>query len=222
LGELTDRQRGALLMRELGGLQFTEVADALGTSVSAVKQSVYEARCSLQTMQEGRTMDCEVVQRTLSDGDRRMLRGLRMRGHLRACAGCRDFDVALHQRPAQLTALSPLLPLAAAATMLHGLLGSGSSGGGGGLAAGLAGTAKATTGLSLAAKAAAITAISATLGGGAVYTATELASAKPKHSTPRTDTVGAIHTPHGVPRQGIRTRWRVDGGVIDVSSGSAR
>jgi RNA polymerase sigma factor (sigma-70 family) len=36
LEELTERQRGALLMRELGGLPFTEIATALQTSASAV------------------------------------------------------------------------------------------------------------------------------------------------------------------------------------------
>ena len=57
-------------------------------------------------------MDCDVVRRTLSDGDRRMLRGKRLRGHLRSCAGCRDFEQALHERPAHLAALAPPLPLA--------------------------------------------------------------------------------------------------------------
>jgi RNA polymerase sigma factor (sigma-70 family) len=199
LQELTERQRGALLMRELGGLEFTEVAAALGTSTSAVKQSVYEARRALESMQEGRTMDCETVQRTLSDGDRRMLRGLQMRGHLRACAPCRDFEVAMHHRPAQLTATIPPLPLAAAAAMLHGLAGGSSSAGGGGLAAGLAGSAKATTGISLATKAAAVIAISTTLGGGTAYTATQLAPARPQYPTTHTDTASATDMPHATP-----------------------
>jgi RNA polymerase sigma factor (sigma-70 family) len=123
LGELTERQRGALLMRELGGLDYSEVADALGTTASAVKQSVYEARCALLAMAEGREMGCETVRRTLSDGDRRKLRGMRIRGHLRDCAVCRDFEVALHRRPAQLTAMIPPLPVAAAAAMLPSMLG---------------------------------------------------------------------------------------------------
>ncbi|MDX6537480.1 MAG: hypothetical protein QOD37_1821, partial [Gaiellales bacterium] len=98
--ELTERQRSALLMRELGGLEFTEVAEALQTSPAAVKQSVYEARCALQAMQEGRAMDCDAVRRTLSDGDRRTLRGMRMRGHLRDCAHCSAFEMSLRERPA--------------------------------------------------------------------------------------------------------------------------
>jgi RNA polymerase sigma factor (sigma-70 family) len=115
LRELSERQRSALLMRELGGLEFTEVAEALQTSPAAVKQSVYEARLALQAMQEGRAMDCDDVQRTLSDGDRRMLRGMRMRSHLRDCAHCSDFEISMRKRPAQLQALLPPLPVAVAA-----------------------------------------------------------------------------------------------------------
>ncbi|MDQ3676332.1 MAG: RNA polymerase sigma factor, partial [Actinomycetota bacterium] len=121
LESLSERQRTALLMRELAGLEFSEVADALGSSASAIKQSVYEARSALHAMEEGRAMDCEKARRMVSDGDRRRLRGLRMRGHLRACAGCRDFEIALRQRPAQLNCLIPALPAAAAAAILQGL-----------------------------------------------------------------------------------------------------
>ena len=185
LGELTERQRGALLMRELGGLAFTEVADALGTSATAAKQSVYEARCALQAMQEGRAMNCESVQRTISDGDRRMLRGIRMRGHLRSCAACHDFEIALRERSAQLAAMIPALPVGAATAMLHGLFGgSGAAGGSGGLGVGVAGAANAAAGISLGAKAVAVVAVSATLAGGAVYGVPELKGASPDRSTP--------------------------------------
>ena len=92
LVELTEQQRGALLMRELGGLSFAEIASALQISAAAAKQTVYESRCVLQALQEGREMECDVVRRTLSDGDRRALRGKRLRGHLRACTGCHDFE----------------------------------------------------------------------------------------------------------------------------------
>ena len=135
LTELTGQQRGALLMRELGGLSFAEIAGALQISPAAAKQTVYESRCVLQALQEGREMDCDVVRRTLSDGDRRTLRGKRLRGHLRACAGCHDFEQALHARPAELAALAPPLPMGVAAIMLQGLVGGGGFGAGGGLVA---------------------------------------------------------------------------------------
>ena len=171
LRELTDQQRGALLMRELGGLAFSDVAGALQVSAAAAKQSVYEARCALQAMEEGRAMDCDVVRRTLSDGDRRMLRAMKMRGHLRACAGCRDFETALRQRPVQLAALVPPLPLAMATAMLHGLLGGAGHGGGGGLAAGLGAGATAGGAFSLGTKVATVAVIAGSVTGGAVYVA---------------------------------------------------
>jgi len=87
-------------MRELGGLAFADVAGALQVSPTAAKQSVYEARCALQEMQAGRSTGCDVIRRTLSDGDRRSLRAMKLRAHLRACAGCRNIEHALNRRPA--------------------------------------------------------------------------------------------------------------------------
>lgn len=175
LQQLTEQQRGALLMRELGDLEFSEVGAALQVSATAAKQSVYEARCALQSMQDGRAMDCDVVRRTLSDGDRRTLRNMKLRGHLRACMACREFEAALRHRPAHLAALTPVLPLAAAASMLHGLLGAGAGTGaghgGGGLLAGIALGAKSSSALSLGtAKIASVVAIAGGAAGGAAYT----------------------------------------------------
>ncbi len=171
LQELSVQQRGALLMRELGGLQFNDVGDALAVTATAAKQSVYEARCALQALEAGRAMDCDLIRRTLSDGDRRTLRTMKVRGHLRACAGCRDFEAALRHRPAHLAALAPPLPLAAAATMLQGLLGGGAGhGGGGGLLAGLGAGAKSGGAFSLgAAKVATVAVIAGGAAGGAIY-----------------------------------------------------
>ncbi len=171
LQELSEQQRGALLMRELGGLAFNDVSGALQITATAAKQSVYEARCALQALEEGRAMDCELIRRTLSDGDRRTLRTMKVRGHLRACAGCRDFEAALRHRPAHLAALAPPLPLAAAATILQGLLGGGAGhGGGGGLLAALGAGAKTSSAFSLgAAKVATVAVIAGGAAGGAVY-----------------------------------------------------
>ena len=171
LQQLTEQQRGALLMRELGGLAFAEVAGALQIKETAARQSVYEARRALQDLEAGRVMDCDLVRRSLSDGGRRTLRGLKMRGHLRACAGCRDFEVAMRQRPAQLAALAPSLPLAAAASILQGLLGGGGGHGGGGVLAGLStGGAKGIAGASLTAKIATVAVVGSTIVGGAAVT----------------------------------------------------
>src|ERR1700745_2297433 len=42
LDRLTERQRSALVMRELSGLSHEEIATALGTSVGTAKQTIYE------------------------------------------------------------------------------------------------------------------------------------------------------------------------------------
>src|SRR5256712_2502005 len=58
LQELPIKQRAALLMRELSGLSIEEVASALGVSAGAAKQTLFEARSSLQAFAEGREMEC--------------------------------------------------------------------------------------------------------------------------------------------------------------------
>src|SRR6185295_10535310 len=72
--ELPDRQRTALGMRELNGLDYSEIGAAIGSSAAATKQTVYEARTALHEMADGRDMSCEDVCRSLSSEDRRMLR----------------------------------------------------------------------------------------------------------------------------------------------------
>src|SRR6476646_4061163 len=59
LDQLPDRQRGALVMRELGGLDFAEIGAALGTSAAVARQTLYEARLGLGRMEAGREMTCE-------------------------------------------------------------------------------------------------------------------------------------------------------------------
>jgi RNA polymerase sigma factor (sigma-70 family) len=140
LRELPERQRGALVMRELSGLSHQEVAEALGLSIGAAKQTVFEARRSLQEFDEGRAMACEEIRRLISDGDGRSLRGRRLRAHLRDCAACSAFAGAIPQRQADLRAVAPALPAVAAAGLLMRVTGAGSGQAGGG-SAGLVGGA---------------------------------------------------------------------------------
>jgi RNA polymerase sigma factor (sigma-70 family) len=140
LGELPPRQRSALVMRELSGLSHAEIAHALSTTESAAKAAIFDARTALSEFAEGRDLPCEDVKRTLSDRDRRALKGRRLRSHLRSCASCAAFAAAIDQRHADLRALTPALTPAVSAALFARLVGkAGSGGAGSSAAAGVAG-----------------------------------------------------------------------------------
>ena len=128
LDHLPERQRGALVMRELSGLGFEQIGAALGASPAAAKQAVYEARVALQEMSDGREMECGPIREAISAGDRRVLRGRRIRAHLRTCEGCRSFAAAIGDRRLQLAALAPPLAAPAALATLHSVLAGGTAG----------------------------------------------------------------------------------------------
>lgn len=122
LGTLSERQRSALVMRELGDLGYDEIADAMGTSAAGAKQSVYEARMHLQQLEEGRAVGCDAIRRTLSTGDGRSRRARRVRAHLRACSDCRAFGDLIAGRRADLAALAPPIAAPSAAAVLAALI----------------------------------------------------------------------------------------------------
>jgi RNA polymerase sigma factor (sigma-70 family) len=148
LDQLPDRQRGALVMRELSGLSYGEVGAALGASEAAARQAVYEARVALKELAVGREMQCESARQAISERDGRVLRGRGLRAHLRACESCRDFRLGISKRRSDLRALCPPLPGVAASGLLAAVLGEAGSAGagatGGALAGGGAGVAGGT------------------------------------------------------------------------------
>jgi len=132
LAELPERQRGALVMRELNGLSYAEIGAALDSSPAAAKQSVYEAREALHQLAEGRAMGCDAAHRLISANDRRILRGRKLRAHLRSCDGCRGAERAMKARGGDLALLAPPLSAPVAAGLLEGVLGGGGGGSTGG------------------------------------------------------------------------------------------
>jgi RNA polymerase sigma factor (sigma-70 family) len=147
LSELPDRQRAALVMRELGGLEFAQIGEAFGTSAAVARQTVYEARLGLRRLEAGREMSCETVMQQLSDADGRVTRRRDIKAHLRACPDCRAFRDAIDGRRHDLAALAPL-PLVASTGILHALLGS--TGAHAGAGAGLTGSVGAGAGKAVA------------------------------------------------------------------------
>jgi len=140
LAALPERQRGALLMREFSGLSYAEIAAVLATSEAAGKQLVYEARSAMQELREGHEMGCESVRERISARDGRLLRGRKVRSHLRGCQACQDFERGIGRRRGAFAALAPPLPALAATAVLQDVFGAGGTSGG----LGAGGTAAAT------------------------------------------------------------------------------
>ena len=166
LGQLPERQREALVMREMGGLEYAEIGVALAMSAPAARQAVYEGRTALLDLSVGRDMDCAAIQRRLSDDDRRAARGRKLKAHLGDCAVCTAFAGAMQSRRTDFGLLFPALPAVAAAGILQGALGGGAvlgavGAGGGGAAAGAAPRPGGSTGTRLAIGGAAVVAVSA-------------------------------------------------------------
>ena len=89
LSDLPDRQRTALVMREMQGFSYPDVASRLGISGDAARQSVHEARMMLNDYAAGRELGCEAVRDLLREGDGRTAHNRRIAAHLRSCDDCR-------------------------------------------------------------------------------------------------------------------------------------
>ncbi len=201
LRNLPERQRSALVMRELSDLSYEEIGAALDCGEGAARQTVHEARASLAVRKEGREMSCESVMRAIDDHDRRRLRGRKIRAHLAACPSCAGFERAIEARRSDLRALCPPLPVAAAGGMLAALTGAGSAkaavlGGGAGAsaAAGTGGGIGAAAGGSAATAAAVGTAAGAGVAGSVVLKGAAVVAAITV-AAGAADGVGAIDLP---------------------------
>lgn len=150
LDQLPERQRAALVMRELSGLDFDQIGVAFGSSAAVARQTLYEARLSLRQLEAGREMRCAEVMQELSDADGRVTRRREIRAHLRSCPDCRAFRDEISKRHEDLAALS-VLPLAASAALLQGVLGKAAATGGAAVGGtGLAGSVGAGAGQAVA------------------------------------------------------------------------
>jgi len=133
LGHLAFNQRAALVMRELEGRSYAEIADILEISTSAVETLIFRARRALREQLDGSFTCGEAefaISRQLDGRLPRQERG-QLRAHLRECAECAGF--ARRQR-AQRGALKTLalVPLPGSLTSFFG--GGGSAAVGTGLA----------------------------------------------------------------------------------------
>jgi RNA polymerase sigma factor (sigma-70 family) len=141
---LPDQQRSALLMREMGGMSYAELAATLGTSVPAVKSLLVRARIALVQAATARDTACsEIKEELVGAHDRGVRPNANAKRHVRDCDGCRGFKRELRTLNRRVAALAPLGPLALLAKTL-GL--SGGAGAGSGATAGGAGAGGAAGG----------------------------------------------------------------------------
>jgi RNA polymerase sigma factor (sigma-70 family) len=141
IGRLPDQQRSALLLRELSGMSYAELAGALAVSVPAVKSLLVRARIGLAAAGEARDTACSVIREELVLAhDRGARPGANVRRHLRDCSQCRHFRRSMRSVSRNLAAVTPVLgPLGLLVKLLGGgggAAGGGLSGSGGGAAVG--------------------------------------------------------------------------------------
>jgi RNA polymerase sigma factor (sigma-70 family) len=134
---LPEPQRSALLMRELEGLSYAELAAAQDISIPAVKSLLVRARLGLVQAAEARDTTCNEIRADLALAHGRGVRANgRARRHLRDCNGCRDYRQGLRHMQRSFGALAPAGGTGTGLLAKLGLGGSGSAAAGGGAASG--------------------------------------------------------------------------------------
>lgn len=147
LGHLAFNQRAALVMRELEGRSYAEIAEVLGLTTAAVETLIFRARRALREQLEG-ALTCDEAERAISrqlDSQLSRAEKAQLRAHLRECSECAT--LARRQR-AQRKALKAFgfVPLPSSLASLFG--------------------SATTLGLSLAAKTAAVVVVAGAVGAG--------------------------------------------------------
>lgn len=198
---LPDQQRSALLMREMDGLTYAELADALDVTVPAVKSLLVRARIGLVEAGEARDTACGEIRESLALSHGRGVRATGLaRRHMRECRDCRDYRTRLKAARAGFAALSPAPvfgPLAGLAQML-GWGGAGTSAAAGGGVAVIGGGTVVT-------KAAVVVCAVAVTAGGASEVRQRMVAPAPAEAVarPSAPTPGATHAAP-LPPSGIR------------------
>lgn len=168
---LPEQQRSALLMRELSGMAYDDLAVALDVTVPAIKSLLVRARIGLAQAAEARDTACVEIREALADSHERGVRATGLaRRHLQDCDGCRAYRGELRATHKRFAALLPALGPGALLAQLLGIGGGGAAGGagvsaasgGGAAAAGVVAGGSATAGGVLAGAG-----VGAAIGGGA-------------------------------------------------------
>lgn len=106
--ELPEAQRTALLMRELAGHSYHEIAELLEINEESVRGLISRARIGLRTHREASKLSCAAVRDALAGEPDGRRREKTVRRHLRGCASCRAYRQGLRRDAKALHGLVPL------------------------------------------------------------------------------------------------------------------
>jgi RNA polymerase sigma factor (sigma-70 family) len=202
---LPAQQRQALVLHELEGCSYAEIAHHLGASVASVRSLLLRARRSLLALAEGRALSCAETRLQLQEADSP---SAALRRHIESCADCAQYQRSLKRRPLRvLRALSPLGALAGLKNLLLGRVlreagptgAAGAAGAGGAASLGAGGALTAGAGVSGAVvKALAGLALLAAAGTGTVVTQQATTGGHHHASPPAPASAPVALPPHSV------------------------
>jgi RNA polymerase sigma factor (sigma-70 family) len=137
--QLPETQRSALLLREIDALSYEQIAEAMDTTVPAVKSLLVRARISLAEAAEARKLTCDEARLELGEAAEGLIKlGPAVRRHVRDCERCRAFRKHLKENNVALAAVMPVAPLLLIKKLVLSKLG-GTAGAGGAHVAGAGG-----------------------------------------------------------------------------------
>jgi hypothetical protein len=106
--ELPEAQRTALLMRELAGHSYREIAGLLETDEDAVRGLIARARIGLRRYREAAELPCAAAREAIATEPDGRRHDRTVRRHLRGCAACRAYRSALRDDAKALRGLAPV------------------------------------------------------------------------------------------------------------------
>ena len=98
------------MLFELGGMSQAEIGRAIGVPAGKVKALVFQARTELMAERDARSTPCETIREELAVARGGALRRGPLRRHLRNCAPCEAYRIAVAEQRAGLASILPVDP----------------------------------------------------------------------------------------------------------------
>ncbi len=134
---LPETQRSALLLRQIEGLTYEQIAEAMDVTVASVKSLLVRARMSLAEASEARLLTCAEARLELGQVAEGVAKSSpQVRRHVKSCSTCREFKRELRRTGRAVAAVVPVGPLIALKGALVAKLGGGGAAGGSAVATG--------------------------------------------------------------------------------------